>query len=1317
MTQSEKLLLKFGIPGFDGLFNNPEPEFSHGGRRILNPDFNRCGISVPKQVSSSICIIGPDGVGKSVFAMHLASRYTAQSQNNDTKPFVFYISTDLNHEIAEEMWTNFALDTPSVDRDPFSENSGVSGAEHIELKPCTPDELNGILTQPPKNKVVFVDLAANTAGDDWGFLHHFISVLERPSSDEAKHLIIIDAVEGFETYVGEMDAFGERTSRRARIAQIMRLVKDKSHVLLVVEESKTNERLPEEFVTDVVIRLHKMNAKGYVRRTVEIEKARGQHYARGSHHYTIRNGKGSTTGEQENADDPRFVVGTYESQNKKEPRFQSYVFLPHSLHYFHRLIMERQGKGKSVTPSGKFSSFGIEYLDNMLGGEDKEVKRIGGYDSRGLPSGTITALVGDTLTQKSRLGRAFLSQSFSSVIDIYREMGNQQSIQENAESIFNRVNSLFDLKQDYSTQFYNECFRFISNLDWSSLIAEFTSRVENLLKNPKTAKNDMFLPSKKILLNKLSDMLNSADEKEKSELFCEWLVKNDNGIAVMITTNDIDHKYLVRRFADWLKPRYNEGEKKLIKKLIGYMERNTICRRIEIHDVSSSTMLNIFSKVMWEAQKKLLGDQFENYQMIFDRLGRIRVVIDDFSNFRNIYSDITEDTLLMPSIKFLLGRASVTTLIVDTQIGKPDIAVAERFASELRQMVDSNLYTWRVPFYGENRVAITAIPPLSSENAGIVRELRWETKIEGGPLNVDPHFEMYLGLEEGLPRPIPLEVRLFADVSYFDSYIDEENLLFSELFTPAKLIQGEENNKIIIKFSNTQYDVMRNMSYLQRDTRLDHTVVIGVDEFWGIKLPERRRSGSFRPQWNYLDSITKKANAENKDTDPYSLFQKGHIEIDGRDDVRRRHFFDEKLGYNLIGIEDQDDKNSIERVPFSWDFGFLLCKKDAWMRAAKKRVAFASEIKKEDIEIGEIWQKLTKVPNDPNEFDKSDHRSKPEEFKLTWRIFLDACQNVAEAESNRLGKRISAFDSSMVTPETFSCLFLEIWASEIFESKNSLKQSVKFAKNLSTRNWTEKKPQSLTGWLDKDSGYRLQLYKTWLLLVDVLDFSEMTQGNFGNFEFKTRLASDSAIAVRLWYKTACHWVESNSRSDAITAVRLPGHFSVRGDWFLAVAGGSRSTRLGERALDILCSRRANIVRLQQGLGLPTRRLDNNEKLRTRLVLNGEHGEPQNVEYENLKSIGENENENFFWLWRSNLNEYHRHSRTWHKWLNRVLHWWFEKKLRYESSWDPGFRTYDLISNGLTTRRGESELQKEFFELCEILKDELTNASSKSYPHG
>jgi len=74
-------------------------------------------------------------------------------------------------------------------------------------------------------------------------------------------------------------------------------------------------------------------------------------------------------------------------------------------------------------PGHRYAAFGIKYLDNMLGGKtefarremeyDKRDYRIV-YDTRGLPCGSTTALIGDSLTQKSTLGKAFLSRCFFS---------------------------------------------------------------------------------------------------------------------------------------------------------------------------------------------------------------------------------------------------------------------------------------------------------------------------------------------------------------------------------------------------------------------------------------------------------------------------------------------------------------------------------------------------------------------------------------------------------------------------------------------------------------------------------------------------------------------------------------------------------------------------------------------------------------------------------------------------------------------------------------------------------------------------------------
>ncbi|MBK7706567.1 MAG: hypothetical protein IPJ30_12515 [Acidobacteria bacterium] len=723
------------------------------------------------------------------------------------------------------------------------------------------------------------------------------------------------------------------------------------------------------------------------------------------------------------------------------------------------------------------------------------------------------------------------------------------------------------------------------------------------------------------------------------EQFRNWLLKLDTGIAVMLTTYDVSSRDLALDFVRWLRPKYaNRLTSSEVAMLTKYLEAHTICRRFEIHYINSSTMLNIFGKWMLEAQRLFVnGTELAFHDLGTDDCGRIRVVIDDFSSLRSIYTDFADDPRLLPSIKFMLGRLGVTTLIIDTQTGRPDIAVAERYASELRQMADNRLYTWCVSFFGENRVAISAIPPLAPEFAGIVRELRWEQGVSGNSgynsLVVDPHFELYMGIDENKPRA-SLEIKLFADVPGFQNYVNEENELLGELFTAFDI----ETGTVINAYPAQKYDFIRNARSLQKDTRLSHTLVVRVDEFWAKRLPDNRRAGAFRPQWKYLNAITRKPDGlRNHEVDTYGVFQKGTRTTERT--LRRKHFFDGSIGYDLTNSKSPEIE-SIERIPFSWDFGFLLCKRNAWERAGKKRLRSQDGRKRE---VAEIWNQLHKIPDNLED--------QPEE-SVSWRDFLEACQNVAESESLRLRTEIPSFDSSLLTPETFSCLFAEIWASEIKCSlrKKSQNKARRFVSDLSTRTWAKSSGQNMEKWVEE---FRMELYKTWLLLVEALDFSEIVRGGSKrDFEFQTGTASTAAIASRHWYKTACQWVEDNPTEEPIVAVRLPGSFSVRGDWFLSVSGGSRSIRVADRALDILSSRRANIVRLHQGLGLPTRHLENGDEFRTRLIINGQYGEPKNANYGHIKKLGAASDGEFNWLWRNSLDNYHRHSRVWHKYSIR-----------------------------------------------------------------
>src|SRR6266404_5982051 len=96
-------ILRFGINSLDALFGDtgeaPGIKLTGDGKG-----------------ATSLCILGPDGTGKSVLALHLASRYLADCLDESEAGFVprvLYVSTDLRRDMAELMWRNFLLDQPN----------------------------------------------------------------------------------------------------------------------------------------------------------------------------------------------------------------------------------------------------------------------------------------------------------------------------------------------------------------------------------------------------------------------------------------------------------------------------------------------------------------------------------------------------------------------------------------------------------------------------------------------------------------------------------------------------------------------------------------------------------------------------------------------------------------------------------------------------------------------------------------------------------------------------------------------------------------------------------------------------------------------------------------------------------------------------------------------------------------------------------------------------------------------------------------------------------------------------------------------------
>lgn len=866
-------VLRFGIPTLDRLLDD-RPAVGGAGETggVHLPE----GEGIGSGATTSLCILGPNGTGKSLLAMHLTSRYVADCAGGKPKPFVplaFYVSTDLKREMAEGTWKRFYLDRPRQRVVPFASTGNPYLGPELSLAlksyDVAGDENNisaylSTIAKPLNPEVAFLDLASSTAGDDWGFINRLLAVVESPQPLQPRHLMVIDAVEGLQTLVGERDAFGEIASRRARIAQIMRAASGRCHIVFVVEEPTPIERLPEEFVADVVIHLRHSVVRNYARRTIEIEKVRGQSHVRGQHPLVIRAGRGSTTGQDPNWDDPKVMCEVNPESNpevnKDREKTQGYVHVFPSLHLLSRQIMEDKQKPRS-SPPNRFAGFGIPYLDEMLAGNTRtERERNEDSDHFGLQCSTVTALIGDPMTQKTELGRAFLSQAFVSYAerlwDIAMELVHPDKGGTPALDALLRGQPLLKVPVG----------------KWDETVSYVTTLIRDR--------------AKKISDRRVREVLNNLnlqgieEETDQCAIELAWVVLESfgsSGEAVLLTTQDIHAEGLSEEFGSWvfekIQDRIGSAEDSFKDALKRHIQCHTICRRLEIHDQSAPILMHIVSEAIKKAQEAVfLPDLISSKtNERFDKSWGIRLVIDDFSTLCETYPEIREDALFLPYLLFHLGREGVTSLIIDTQPGRPEMAGPGPLATELRALVQNRLYTWRVPFYREDRIAITVIPPLCRDVPAVVRELRWAFS-DGGRRKlpvVDPHFELYSGLAEGRPQPVPLQVRLYKENEAFAKYIEQENNLFRELFTP--LATGSEKAEVIVGEAVTGYDNLRDSSYLQRDTQLDYTLVFQIDEFWALKHHEPVQ---FRSQWDYLNAVTVNAKGGRDEfVDPFGLFQ------------------------------------------------------------------------------------------------------------------------------------------------------------------------------------------------------------------------------------------------------------------------------------------------------------------------------------------------------------------------------------------------------------------------------------------------------------
>jgi hypothetical protein len=417
---------------------------------LIDPDHLSYAVADSKPVVA--CIVGPDGVGKSILGLSAASMYAAGNAISKSTRII-YVSTDLNSTQARTTWENFGLGRPKQRREEIrgtieelllapsdveklkkrdnnlEDNCDLQWLSPFPMKVRSSQQKSGPdsfaeIFKPKENVkavVQFLDLAEFSAGDDWGLLNRIIGLLtcianessenKRTKTTKAPHLLVIDAVEGLETMAGNLDAFGLRRSRRSRLAQLVRIArKANCSILFVIEEKSADLKLDEVFISDLVMRLSVSERDGYLQKSIEIEKARSVGHVRGSHELQIRDGKGGT-GDPTIPDDPVL---------KLQGEYLGYIQVWPSLHHKTKPQgLRNQNQSKIDRPriqKKSPSSPSVDTIEELPPWfKEDQLNRWINQQPNGKKANhqdRIVVSIGEAGTLKSRLAFDFLAQPF-----------------------------------------------------------------------------------------------------------------------------------------------------------------------------------------------------------------------------------------------------------------------------------------------------------------------------------------------------------------------------------------------------------------------------------------------------------------------------------------------------------------------------------------------------------------------------------------------------------------------------------------------------------------------------------------------------------------------------------------------------------------------------------------------------------------------------------------------------------------------------------------------------------------------------------------
>jgi KaiC/GvpD/RAD55 family RecA-like ATPase len=1051
--KSVKKPIEFGIPHLDDLIrphsDGGDPTEAHGVQIV--------------------CIQGPVGCGKSTLCLHAVSEFIAKG-DDDTK--ALFISTDLRFQEAKDVWTSFRL----------SENSGQELCEIVpDSQPTKSGRLSsdvrdladwlsdGSLRRSPKmGRVGFLDLSSVTLGDEWGLVERVVAQF---SVSDNRALIVVDSLSGLDVLATRSSERSSQVPSQEHINRLIPLLKHRANLLFTArKDDPTALRIREEAQADIAYEMGFKQLGDATFRTIKVVKARSFRHSLDDHLLLMRG------------------TDSYSSSNLdldiKQPwggRQIPYIDVVPSISSLLDVIKAAPGKTvrdkTASTTSGPspLSAFGVQFLDPMLVESDRPevVSESHATPSRsphgmqntikgdrfGVEAGAVVRLIGPSRTYKSDLALGFLRYTFAqpfrtllALLETLSSKGGARVLPRYPQGP--EITQLARYREVMRTDFFIGHYSKTSRLG----VKELRVRIAKGLAQspPKHAK--LSSRNKEFFDANLTSQIGDRASEISLNILAILSDPSMMRVGILFTARFHEFDVLVESFAKRLCDHYQEyvsvlDRSELLRNrlklppavpvavlceliLKALIRKGLLYRRVSLNELTPSLVFHSLRRYLQVARKAIepLRTKVEESKAKLNRdlsfheppSWQMRLVIDDLSAFRLPGGE--DFDAFQSLLASYLRRNGVTTLLVESVSSEPGVLpVAVNRKSTMDR--SPTIRTMRLRFAHGERVAITVEPPLNDDYYGILRELRLMQSNHGMVPIVDPNLELYSNLQEGRPKLVPLEVRLFNETIGCKRYLEETDKFLVE-FLGGRDSEAEQLLVSAKGISLSDYDVLKDLCATPQLATLTKTLVVQVDGFWNL-----RPGGDLRNMKDYLTrSLLLKSQKSSDLEDQFSMFKPSlaNSEIDNSG-LNEQHVGAARLEYFQIPFRARSgaaptyatrlsrSHPGMDRVPYTWDFGFLLCRRDLWYRQISRSQSGSH---------GDSPSQLLERLRIGSPARTSNQRGKQQPH-VSWFDFLRVAEMVARSSAEATGSVVPILDLGEESPNSIDSLVLEIWFSEI----------------------------------------------------------------------------------------------------------------------------------------------------------------------------------------------------------------------------------------------------------------------------------------------